>query len=421
VVHTGYQRLPRERATGSFAQMDRALLDSRPGTHVVDRLDGMVSGLSFDDRFRGTEALAVRGASTISSSRSPLIILDNFPFEGSLDGINPDDIENITVLKDAAAASIWGARAANGVIVLTSKRGAKDKPMQIQLHTNVTTGKSPELNFGNYALPTADFLTVEKYLFDNGFYRNLENNLGFNVVTPYVEDLIANKKGNLSDADLLTKLQYYQEGNVQPEFENYFHRSPLKQQYTLSFNGGNKQYTYYISGGLDKNTDFLIGNAYGRKTLNSSASFDITRNTVLTSAISFVREGRNENGIPFTAIRSGGTKGLYPYARLADSEGNALAIPRDIGLSYVQALSDGRGDWTYRPVNELNNYDRRREVADYRINMNLSQRILTSLSLDFSYQYQRLSTHSTDINNAESYFVRNLVNQFAYSDNGVLV
>lgn len=116
-VNTGYQRLPRERATGSFAFVDSALYNQQVGTDALSRLVYITNGLTDNNaaiKNRGSNltnstGLTIRGVSTFTSSiADPLIVVDNFPYAGDLKNINPNDIESITVLKDAPAASIWG-------------------------------------------------------------------------------------------------------------------------------------------------------------------------------------------------------------------------------------------------------------------------------------------------------------------------
>ena len=116
---TGYQTLSKERATGAFDILDKKALESRIHTNAMSALEGEVPGVSvYNDK------IVIRGVSTFSSSvgNDPLIVIDGLPTEQKLTDININDVESITVLKDAAAASIYGVRAANGVIsVVTAK------------------------------------------------------------------------------------------------------------------------------------------------------------------------------------------------------------------------------------------------------------------------------------------------------------
>ena len=106
IINTGYQSLSPERTTGSFEQITADELQLRTAPGILDRLNGTVSSVSFPGKLDGP-LLMVRGLSTISGPKSPLIVIDNFPYEGNIANIDPDDVESITVLKDAAAASIW--------------------------------------------------------------------------------------------------------------------------------------------------------------------------------------------------------------------------------------------------------------------------------------------------------------------------
>ena len=128
VVSTGYQDIPKERATGSFDQIDNKLFNRSVSTDVISRLKGVASGLNFDNTSGNSIGIAIRGRSTLVSNTQPLIILDNFPYEGNIDNINPNDVESVTILKDAAASSIWGALAGNGVIVITTTPSRKRLP-----------------------------------------------------------------------------------------------------------------------------------------------------------------------------------------------------------------------------------------------------------------------------------------------------
>ena len=169
IVSTGYQQIPKERATGSYAFLDQELVQRKVGANVLERLEDVTSGLIFNQGAQaGNDPISIRGRSTIFSDTQPLIIVDNFPYDGPMENINPNDVASITVLKDAAAASIWGARAGNGVIVITTHRGTESQPLQVSFNSNVTISESRDL-FYVPQMSIPDFVGIEKQLFENNF------------------------------------------------------------------------------------------------------------------------------------------------------------------------------------------------------------------------------------------------------------
>ena len=185
VVSTGYQTLSKERSTGSFEQIDQTLFNRQVSTDVISRLDGIANSVLFDKRRGGNADFNIRGLSTITSTiTQPLIVVDNFPYEGNINNINPNDVESVTILKDAAASSIWGVRAGNGVLVITTKKGRYNKPLQISATTNLTVTMKPDV-FSTHPISSSDFIDVEKYLFSKGYYDNLyTNNTNRPVLSP---------------------------------------------------------------------------------------------------------------------------------------------------------------------------------------------------------------------------------------------
>ncbi|MFL0681950.1 MAG: carboxypeptidase-like regulatory domain-containing protein [Algoriphagus aquaeductus] len=147
VVSTGFQELSAERTTGSFARLDTELINRIVSTDIVQRIRDVTPGLIvLQDNFSiGAEPqISIRGTSTIQAENQPLIVVDNLAYDGPISSINPNDVESITVLRDAAAASIWGARAGNGVIVITTKKGKLNEPVRVSFNANATWGQEPD-------------------------------------------------------------------------------------------------------------------------------------------------------------------------------------------------------------------------------------------------------------------------------------
>ena len=130
VVVVGYGSQIRRNVTGSVSKMDMKQIENLPNTNVSQAIRGRVAGVQFTDNGRPGQggSILVRGTRSITASNDPLIILDGVFYNGNLADINPNDIESIEILKDASSAAIYGSRAANGVILINSKRGRTDKP-----------------------------------------------------------------------------------------------------------------------------------------------------------------------------------------------------------------------------------------------------------------------------------------------------
>ncbi|MEO5890258.1 MAG: TonB-dependent receptor plug domain-containing protein [Ferruginibacter sp.] len=253
VVSTGYYQVPKERATGSFTQLTEKVLNSSVSTDIISRLKGVANGIAFDERNDYERKISVRGLSTINSNTQPLIVLNNFAYDGDLNSINPNDVESITVLKDAAAASIWGVRAANGVIVINTRKGRFNSGQEISFNSNLTVGRPPDV--GRIPIMSGkDYIFYERYLFDNGFYESPESDPSNPVLSPAVEFLIEARDGNISASQLKKKLSELGSNDIRNDFKKYLYKNSLNQQYALSVRGGAEKLNYFYSLGYDHNT-----------------------------------------------------------------------------------------------------------------------------------------------------------------------
>src|SRR5690606_2417646 len=166
-------QIPKERSTGSFTVIDEQLYNEQVGTNVLERLKTISNGVApLAERIsivRGADKMLVRGLSSLTMDiQKPLIIFDNFEYQGDIQNINPNDIASVTFLKDAAASSIWGAKAGNGVIVITSKKGRYLQKPIVEATTNITVGNKPDL-FRIPLISSINLIEVEKYLFNQAY------------------------------------------------------------------------------------------------------------------------------------------------------------------------------------------------------------------------------------------------------------
>lgn len=161
VVVTGYQEVKKEKMTGSVTTISSAKLNERYTTNVLDNLEGRVAGLS---TYGGKPI--IRGVGTLHGNTAPLLVVDGVPIEGAIEDLNPYDIQSVNVLKDAAAAAIYGARAANGIIVVTTKNATKKGKVDIDFSANLTVYENKNMDYADnfYMTPAQQVDTEAKYI-----------------------------------------------------------------------------------------------------------------------------------------------------------------------------------------------------------------------------------------------------------------
>lgn len=418
VVSTGLQQLPKERATGSFAYLSNKQLSRQVSTGIVNAMEGMVNALSFDKRNnRGQNiSLSIRGRSTIFGDADPLVVLDGFAYEGfDLNTINPNDVENISFLKDAAAASIWGVRAANGVIVINTKKGRRDEPAQLRLHSNITIGAEPDYSLLN-TISSADFIGVEEFLFSKGFYTSQENAAARPYLSPVVEILIKKRNGTISAADADAAITQLNQYDVRKDYNQYLYRQMVNRQHSVHLNGGGQQLAYYLSAGMDDNTG-VSGEGYKRISVKSNNSYTPMKKLQLDVSLTYTQTSTESGMLKFNEIHSGGAKLLYPYARLADDNGNALATGRDYRSVFTQGVAaNGLLNWDYVPLEESKHARTNTIARDVLINTGLSYEVFKGFTAQLKYQYNANEYTSNNLNTQESYFTRDLINKYTQAN-----
>lgn len=123
IVSDGYQQINKGQSPGSYDKLDRAAIERNGTGNILSRLNG-VNGLTIQTDSKGNSSILIRGRNSINSGTDPLIVLDGFPYEGDVNNINVNNIEDVTILKDATATSMWGVRGGNGVIVITTRKAS---------------------------------------------------------------------------------------------------------------------------------------------------------------------------------------------------------------------------------------------------------------------------------------------------------
>lgn len=359
VVVVGYGTQKKQHLTGAVSTISGDDLQARPVQNVAQSLQGLMPGLNVQTDGLGGElnqsmSINIRGAGTIGtgSSSSPLILIDGM--EGDLNSINPQDIENISVLKDVAASSIYGSRAPFGVILITTKSG-KEGRTSVGYNNNVRLS-SPR------GLPTMlDSKTFAHY------YNEVAGNSNQGVVfNQEVLDLIdAYQRGEISTtttANSSNRFNYYGGSNGNTNwFEEFYRDFTTSHEHTINVNGGNEKVNFYTSGGfMDQNgLNRYANDNFQRYTFNNKVNVKINEKLDFMSNTRFSREDY-DRPTHMNALFYHNIARRWPTVPVYDNNGN-YAEPNEI----TQLLNGGRSNnqkddlsqqfqLTYRPIKNWN-------------------------------------------------------------------
>ena len=357
-------------------------------------------------------SISIRGRSTIFANPEPPIVVDNFPYSGNIYNINPDDVESVTILKDAAAASIWGAFSGNGVIVITTKKGRLNQAPRFEFNTSLTIGRKPDV-YGLPSMSVGDYIAVEDSLWDFPGISYPPKGL---ALSPVAEILIAKNNGQLSAAAAGSQINSFRGQDTRRDLSRYFYRNSLNRQYSLSLNGGSASNQYYLSAGYDKNLSGMTRNDYQRVTLDGNNTYFLFPSKVdINTGFAFTSGVADNNN-------SGSIQTIYPYLRLADANGNPLAVPYLYRQGYVDTAGGGQLlDWHYRPLSELRNADNVTKLNDYRINLRIHYGIFSGLDAFAYYQYGKGISDEQNFQSQQTFFTRDLINNFTQLGSGMPV
>jgi len=269
VVVVGYGKQKRTDVTGSIASANLEAFKDAPNTNIAQSLQGTVPGLNVGPvtASGSTPQITIRGQNTLSGNRSVLIILDGIQYNNSLGSINPDDIASIDILKDASSTAVYGAQAANGVILVTSRKGANNTKPRIHFSSSYTrqnpSGNLRPLNREEALEKVRNLYYTEAFLPPS----YTEPNPAFNIASR-VDVSQRDAAGNL----VATDFNWNKEGSA---------RSYISDN-QLSISGGGEKVTYLISGGYTKQSGFIVNDLFKRTTL---------RTNVETQAASWLKVG----------------------------------------------------------------------------------------------------------------------------------
>lgn len=422
VVVTGYQRTTKRRSTGSLATLTAKDLKGAPTANLDMLMQGKVAGMdvkAISGRPGESAQIRIRGTNTITGNASPLWIVDGVPlqkdipsietsqikagdfndiFTNGIAGINPNDIESITVLKDASASAIYGSRAAGGVIVVTTKRGKTGK-MQINYSTNVSIVTSPPRDAN--LMDAKEKLAWEQELWDEFSSGKFAENSNYPVIG--VVGMIRSGYGQyagMSKEQQDAKIAEMGE-HTTDWFQELFQNS-ISQSHYLSLSGGSEKNSYYVSFGYSQNNGLVKKTDYDR--YNVSAKLDMKPNKRVKLAFTADMAMQHSNSPSLSVDPFKYAYFANPYERIYNDDGSYAADNTYYNLTHANGSYDVKlpkgGYNIFREINETTNKTKNISAS---LIANLSVNICDNLSFEGLASYGYVSNMSDNINGKNTY------------------
>ena len=347
VIVVAYGTQKKSAFTGSAAQVDAKAIEAHVSSNVANSLAGAAPGVQIintsGDPTNSSPTIRIRGIGSMSAGNNPLIVLDGMPFDGALNSINPNDVESMTVLKDASASAIYGARGANGVVLITTKKG-RNQDAEIKFDAkwgsnsrlipqyDVITdpGQYYEAHFAQlYNSQIYNGKTAEEaYAFANkNIYDQNNGGLGYQIFTvPEGENLIGtnlrlnpNAKLGYSDGEY-----YYTPDDW---YDEAFHNS-FRQEYNVSFSGVTDKLNYYASAGYLKDGGIVNNSDMQRYTARLNVDYQVKKWLKIGTNMNYSHRDANQPS----------------YSSNWGSSGNIFYICNSIAPIYPLYVRDAQGN-----------------------------------------------------------------------------
>lgn len=326
VIVTAYGTSTKEAFTGSANVVGQAELQQRNVTSPIAAIEGNATGVQFTSAAGpgASPNIVIRGVGTLNGDTDPLYIVDGIQYEGSLNTINQEDIESLTILKDAASTSLYGSRAANGVVIITTKRGKKgglrvSASAQSGFVTN-SIGQYDQISPGQYYESMWEaFKNSSAGGGDPQFASdNIYNQLGYNPFN-VPNDQIVDTNGQLNpNAQVIYKsLDWFEE----------LQQTGYRTNYNVNVSGGGDDHTVFFSASYLDEESYVVTSGFDRLTARLNADFDVSDN---------IKIGGSAN-ITLSEARG-------PSSAGSGSIVNPFSFARGIGSVYPVYVNDLNGD-----------------------------------------------------------------------------
>ncbi|WP_455586012.1 SusC/RagA family TonB-linked outer membrane protein [Bacteroides sp.] len=418
VVVTGYQTVERRKLTAAVSKID--ISDQMVGAakSIDQALAGQIAGLSVSNISGAPGAPAkirIRGTASLNGTQDPLWVLDGIPLEGTnipnmdvlkdidnigqtaIAGLNPADIDNITVLKDAAATAIYGARAANGVIVITTKKGKMGKPV---INFSTKLSYSPKLNTDRLnLLNSEEKVGLELDLLASDYPYRKEKGEVYRIINGMGE-LKNFEQGGWDGLSSNAQSAINRLRSTNTDWSDILFRNAFTQEYNLSLSGGGEKATYYTSLGYMKENGNIPSVSAERLNMVMKTTYQVNK-LLKVGASLFANRRKNSTYLP---DNDGLTNPMY-YSRLA----NPYFSPYDKDGNYnydIDIENDVDMDFGFNPFEERNNTSNQTTINGLSSILDAELRFDDRFKLTTQLGLQLDKTSIEKIADAETYAMR---------------
>lgn len=336
VVVVGYGTMKKQDLTGAVASLKGDAIEKEQRQSIQDLLRTGVAGLSvgMETDAKGNTSMLIRGKGTIAASTDPLIVLDGVIYSGQMTDINPNDIERVDVLKDASSTAVYGAQAANGVVLITTKKGTSSKKPTISFNGSwgiQMVNSLPEVyegqdfvNFRQAVMKSAEYEKAATGYFDNPA----------NLSGSELDEWLGTDTGNPTEVWLNrlrmtnTEVDNYMAGRT-VDWKDLTLRTALRQDYTVSIAGKKDEMSYYSSINYLKNESNNRGSDYSA--IRARVNLENKVQEFLTYGVNAQFTNRDESSLNTTdnAVYSSWSSVLSPYGSVYNEDGSLKLYPND--------------------------------------------------------------------------------------------
>ena len=432
VVATGYQNLHKEQTTSAYTKIRTDQLNRQLNRTVQEAIEGQIAGVRFTkDPFTGKEVPILRGVGTFSGNvgYSPLVVIDDIPTDTPLEDINPKDIESVTVLKDAAATAIYGVRAANGVIVIVTKKGLQNG-LRINVHTDLFYTFKPNMSRMHYA-STSDLIDLETAFYQskladsNGNVDDLfasYGEIGGRQTVRYYSPLFQlyrdQAKGKLSQQEVNSTLNEWRNRDYLRDFKRYVWQPIISKRYNISVESGNNRSQNYASLQYEDTDERIVTEKTRALNLYLKNTYQLTpwlKSTIgvngrYTAVDAVAEQVRNLYTDYLKQPRYTRLLGTNPYA------GFNLVAPINGHILEQIAGNDAFRSYSFNLLESIAQEHQKQYNLSLRPFANLQVSIIKGLQYQSYFQYE-LNTHNSEtFFGKDTYYMRLRHNQLVKQD-----